>query len=223
MSFRRSILCLVILLACLAKVKAQQPGFSNGDWQFWPEVNLSVALNEKVSFVALGTLHFGLDVSDLNEEQLGVGLNFFLNKHFSLSPSYRYIRGQPPGGSHTEEHRFLLDFVARAPLRNKFLVSDRNRGELRRINGVDSGRYRNRLQLERSFHLIGRKVVPYLADEVFYDSRYHIWNRNRIYAGARISLVKHFGVDGCYLEQHDVRDRPFTRRHVLDLSLKIEY
>ena len=207
----------------MSKVTAQQAGPANADWQLWPEINLSVALNERVSLLAFGTLHVGQDVSDLNEEQAGVGLKFALNKYFSLSPAYRYSRGQPPGRSHVREHRGFLDFNARMPLGDKFQLSDRNRGEIRRINGVTSGRYRNRLQIERPFRISEHKVIPYLADEVFYDTRFHIWNRNRIYAGVRVPLNKHFGVDGYFLEQHDVRDQPFRTRHVIALSLKLDY
>ena len=170
-----------------------------------------------------GTFHFGKNVSDLNEEQLGVGFNFFLNKYFSLSPAYRYIKGQPPGRFHTKEDRFFLDLTGRLPLGEAFVLSDRNRGEFRRINGIDSGRYRNRLQIERSFKINKHKVTPYLADEVFYNGLFHSWNRNRIYAGVRVPIAKRLGVDGYFLEQNDSHDRPFTRRHVIGLSLRFDY
>ena len=180
-------------------------------------------LNERAALVYYGTLHFGKAVSDLNEQQLGIGFNFSLSKYLSLNSAYRYINGQPPERSHSQEHRFFLDFTARAPLGDGFQLSDRNRGELRHINGINSGRYRNRLQLERLFKINKYRVTPYLADKVFYDGRYHIWNRNRIYTGVRVPLNKHFGVDGYYLEQFDVRDRLFTRRHVIGLALHIIY
>jgi len=212
-----------MLIACMFRAAAQQAGSSNADWQLWPETSLSIALNERVSLLAFGALHFGKDFSDLNEEQIGGGLNFSFNKYFSFSPAYRYIKGQPPGRSHVREHRGSLDFNARMPLGEKFQLSERNRVELRRIDGIISGRYRNRLQVERQFRVHEHKVIPYLADEVFYDGRFHIWNRNRIYAGVRVPLNKHFSMDPYYLDQHDVRDRPFTRRHVIALSLRIDY
>ena len=207
----------------MLSANAQQPSPSNADWQFWPEVDVSIKLSQRVSVLAMGTLHFGKNVSDLNEEQTGLGFNFILNKYFSLSPAYRYGRGQPPGRIHTREHRFFLDFTARAPLRSGFALSDRNRIELRRINGVESHRYRNKLQIERLFMLAERKATPYLAGEAFYDDRFHIWNRNRIYAGVRVPLNQHLTLDPYFLEQFDVRDRPFERRHVIAVNLRIDY
>jgi len=222
-SFYGSITCLLIGLACVLSANAQQTTASNADWQFWPEVDFSIKLSQRVSVLGMGTLHFGKNVSDLNEEQTGVGFNFNLNKYFSLSPAYRYSSDQPPGKSHTREHRFFLDFTVRAPFTNGFVLSDRNRIEFRRINGIESHRYRNKLQIERSFTVADRKVTPYLASEAFYDDRYHIWNRNRIYAGVRVPLNPHLTLDPYFLEQFDVRDRPFERRHVLAINLRIDY
>ena len=218
-----SLSCLLIGLACVLSANAQQTTLSNTDWQVWPEVDLAIKLNQRVSVLGMGTLHFGKNVSDLNEEQAGVGFNFILNKYFSFSPDYRYGRGQPPGRNHTHEHRFFLDFTARAPLKKGFVVSDRNRFELRRINGIESHRYRNKLQIERPVTVADRKVTPYLAGEAFYDDRYRIWNRTRIYAGVRVPLGQHLTLDPYFLEQFDVRDRPFERRHVIAINLRIDY
>src|SRR5229473_4106680 len=103
-----SISCLLIGLGCLLSANAQQTAASNADWQFWPEVDVSIKLSQRVSVLGMGTLHLGKNVSDLNEEQAGVGFNFILNKYLSFSPAYRYGSAQPPGRPHTREHRFSL-------------------------------------------------------------------------------------------------------------------
>src|SRR5260221_14748587 len=136
----RSLSCLLIGLVGVLSVSAQQTSPSNTDWQLWPEVDVSIKLSQRVSVLAMGTLHFGKNVSDLNEEQAGFGFNFTLNKYFSLSPDYRYGSGQPPGRSHTREHRFFLDFAARAPLKHGVVLSDRSRIERRRIHGAETHR-----------------------------------------------------------------------------------
>lgn len=141
-------LMLVPVSACPQPLRNGQ-ALAHADPQFWPEVNLSLKLDRRVSILPFGTLHFGKEVSDPDEEHIGVGLNFSPGKYTSLGRAHRYITGQPPGRSHVREHRFFLDFAARLPLRDGFLLSESNRGELRRINGVNSGHYRSRLQLER--------------------------------------------------------------------------
>jgi hypothetical protein len=221
--FSGSVACLLLILGLALSVSAQQPAASNADWQFWPEVDLSIKISQRVSLLSVGTLHFGKSVSDLNDEEAGIGVSFALNRYFSLSSAYRYVTQQPPDRSHTREHRFYLDFAARVPLRDKFVLIDRNRVELRRIDRVDSRRYRNRLQLERSASIGDRKITPYLAGEMFYDDRYHIWNRSRISGGVRVPVSNHLTIDGYYLEQFDVRDRPFERRHVIGMNLRVDY
>ncbi|MGH9931602.1 MAG: hypothetical protein ACREA9_20535, partial [Pyrinomonadaceae bacterium] len=70
--------------------------------------------------------------------------------------------------------------------------TDRNREELRFVNGKFSARYRNRLTLEREFTIGRFKPTPYVSGEVYYDSRFEIWNRNRIYVGFLFPVKKGF-------------------------------
>lgn len=74
---------------------------------------------------------------------------------------------------HSSEHRYFLDVTARLPLSHGFTLLDRNRGELRDLDGLFSRRYRNRLQLERAFSARERRIPPYIAGERFYEDRYH--------------------------------------------------
>src|SRR6266849_1176762 len=92
---RSSLFCLLIGFVCALSANAQQATTSSSDWQFWPEVDVSIKLSQRVSVLAMGTLHFGKKFSDLNEEQAGLGFNFILSKYFSLSPAYRYGGAQP--------------------------------------------------------------------------------------------------------------------------------
>ena len=68
-------------------------------------------------------------------------------------------------------------------------MSDRNREDFRFVDGEFSLRYRNRVTVEREFHVLReRTVTPYVSGELFYDTRYGIWNRNRYAVGVQTSL-----------------------------------
>ena len=67
---------------------------------------------------------------------------------------------------------------------------DRNREDVRFLKGDFSFRYRNRLTIEREFELKKRTITPYVSGEVFYDTRYDTWNRNRLATGVQISLSR---------------------------------
>ena len=100
---------------------------------------------------------------------------------------YEFRRaGENEQSSHT--HELMADGTFRWGFPKKILVSDRNRFGLRWIDGDPSFRYRNRLQVERPFTILKRKVTPYASAEAFWDSRYHSWNRFDYTGGTEIPL-----------------------------------
>ena len=56
------------------------------------------------------------------------------------------------------------------------------------MNGNFSFRYRNRIRLEREFRVYGRSLTPYGSVEVYHDSRFDVWNRNRFTGEAEFQL-----------------------------------
>ena len=73
------------------------------------------------------------------------------NRLIMVRIGYRYIF--PYSGDASPEHRGVLEATGRYPLALGVLVSDRNRLDLRSIDGVFSWRYRNRLTVERNSRL----------------------------------------------------------------------
>src|SRR4030095_15624514 len=106
------------------------------------------------------------------------------------------------------------------PLPLDMLLSDRNREDLRWVNGEFSARYRNRVTLEREFKILNRQITPYGSAEVFYDSRFKTGNRDRFAVGAQIafkrgapliSLIhpkKQFVLDVYLMRQNDGHSEP---------------
>jgi hypothetical protein len=99
-------------------------------------------------------------------------------------------------------------------------LSDRNRQDFRFVNGDFSFRYRNRVTLEREFQLSKRTITPYGSAEIFYDSRFDTWNRNRLTLGIQITLRRglplitlidprrQLKLDLFYTRQNDSRSQP---------------
>ncbi|MGH9880485.1 MAG: DUF2490 domain-containing protein [Pyrinomonadaceae bacterium] len=142
-----------------------------------------------------------------------------LNKKFSLRAGYRY--GFALGGSDPfREHRIVLEQTFKQPLPGEILLSDRNREDLRFVNGDFSVRYRNRVTLEREFALEKLRLTPYGPAEIFYDSRFDTWNRNRLTVGLQVPLKKGFPIisliqprkhvilDIYLMRQNDSRSQP---------------
>jgi hypothetical protein len=146
----------------------------------------------------------------------------FRRRFLTFRAGYQYTTSFVNNDS-SSENRGIVESTARYPLWAKIVVSDRNRGEFRFIRGQPfSMRYRSRLTVEHDFRL-GRFVcTPYVYDEVFYDTRYDAWNRNRYAAGVQIPAGPHMLVEPYFLRQHDTRTTP-RYINVLGLTLDLYF
>jgi len=184
-------LVLFFLVLSTKAARAQQPTTRN---EFWPEIDVHINLKPKLRLYLLGTVSKSVEDGELFnakafESQIGVHVDYIPNDHLILRTGYRFGTSVGETSEPFKEHRLLTEQTLRKLLPNELLLSDRNREDFRFVNGDFSFRYRNRVTLEREFHLLkGRTVTPYVSGEIFYDTRYQTWNRNRLAVGAQISL-----------------------------------
>lgn len=173
------------------------------DNQLWNDVQVAVPLTKNIDFNMLGTLRLGRDISRPVDERLGTGFTFRFGQHLQIAPNYLYIGMQPFRNRRVWESRLSLPVTLRFDV-DKFRISDRNTFERRiRRPGINSTRYRNRLQVE---HPVGTKewgLSLYVADEVFYDWSVDRWVRNRFTVGGTKVFNKHFTQDIYYMRQND--------------------
>ena len=132
----------------------------------------------------------------------------YRNKYFALRAGYRYHTSLTNGNS-PHENRGILEFTSRYMLAGKVVISDRNRGEFRFIQGQPfSTRYRNRLRLERDVRYGWFNCTPYAYDEVFYDTRYDQWTRNQYALGVQFPVGPHVILEPYYLRQNGSHSTP---------------
>jgi hypothetical protein len=178
-----------VLAVCFCPRAAAQEEDDGTHNEFWPEVNVYVNLNSKWRLFFLANVSKSRDTQSNLEGQVGAHADYFVNDKLSLRAGYRYGFSLAEGEPH-EEHRVLFEQTVRAPLPGRVMLSDRNREELRVVNGDFSARYRNRATLEREFAIGRYKFTPYASGEVFYDTRFNVFNRNRLTAGVQLPLGK---------------------------------
>ena len=199
--------------------EAQEPTTRN---EFWPEINVYITLKPKLRLFLLGTVSKAVEDGEIFnaqafEAQFGAHLDYLPNKHIILRTGYRY--GRSLEDDSYREHRLLTEQTFRKMLPGNLLLSDRNREDFRFLKGDFSFRYRNRVTIEREFQLKRRTITPYVSGELFYDTRYGIWNRNRLNAGVQTSLRKgpilklllpkrQIVLDLYYTHQNDSRSSP---------------
>ena len=191
--FRVLTLFLFLVLTGTQGARAQQPTTRN---EWWPEIDVYVHVNPKVRLYLIATVSKAVEDGELRnakgfEAQIGAHIDYIPNEHIILRTGYRFGTSMGETDEPFKEHRFLTEQTLRKLLPGNLLLSDRNREDFRFVNGDFSFRYRNRVTLEREFHLLKRRTVtPYVSGEVFYDTRYNIWNRNRLAVGVQTSLKR---------------------------------
>jgi len=115
------------------------------------------------------------------------------------------------------EHRGLLEATGRYPLVGVVLLSDRNRLDLRSIDGEIARRYRNRITAERTVSIGSYHSVPYLRVEAYYDNDFHKWSRTAESAGWILPFRRHYEIEPYY--EHQNETGPARNRQVNALGL----
>ena len=193
------LICVSLLL--LVPVSAQSI-VDQTDNQQWTEVLLAVPVTSQFDFYLLGGLRIGRGISRPVDERVGAGFTFKV-KNVTVAPHYLHIGMQPFSGRRLWENRLVFPVQIRFKL-GDFSLSNRNQFERRiRNSGVNTTRYRNRLQVERSVGPDGLALSLFVADEVFYDWSVDRWVRNRFSVGGIKVFNKHFTQDFYYLRQND--------------------
>jgi len=185
--------------------------------QVWPESSTYIKMNDRMRLYLLMTTV--KEEQDSTEAEIGPNFDFFLptlkharkwslfpldesrNQFLVLRIGYRYIFPFTEEGSN--EHRGVLELTARHPLVRGVLVSDRNRLDIRSIEGAKSWRYRNRLTIEKEFSMGHFRFSPYVRGEIYYDSRYDSVSRTALIGGSTFPLTRHFEFEWYFEHQND--------------------
>jgi hypothetical protein len=164
--------------------------------EFWPEVDVYINIKPKVRLYLIGTISKAVEDGELFnaqsfEAQVGAHVDYIPNHHLILRTGYRYGTAVGNNNDDFREHRVITEQTLRKLLPGDFLLSDRNREDFRFINGDFSFRYRNRVTIERELPVLkSRTITPYISGEIFYDTRFDQWNRNRVAVGVQHTLIR---------------------------------
>lgn len=225
---------LFLLTVCFSLTTAlsQTPEADRVDNQFWHETQMDFSLKktnddsgetiDKLSFFLNGNLRAGSNISRFEDERIGFGFNYKLNKHVSFTPSYLYIAQQPASGGRRYESR--LRFAVNVEKSwSRFSIDDRNLVEYRfRNSGADSVRYRNRLKFLYPVKKNKKELfVPFAANEIFYDFQAKNFSRNEFSVGLSRKLSSNVTTDFFYLLQTNKSGSP-KQLNVFGINLKIK-
>ena len=188
-------LCLLCFFAAFV-MGAGTGNAQEAQGEVWPEIDVYINIKPKVRLYLLGTVAKSVEDGEIRnaqgyEAQVGVHVDYIPNHHLILRTGYRYGSAIGDNDDGFREHRLITEQTLRKLLPADFLLSDRNREDFRFINGDFSFRYRNRVTIERELPVFkGRNITPYVSGEIFYDTRFDVWNRNRMAVGIQHTLLR---------------------------------
>jgi hypothetical protein len=178
--------------------------------QFLPEIDAYWTLNPVMRVQTLVARTKDGDI--FSSVTVGSGVNFFVkplsskrrtnadetNRNLlTLGVIYSNINNV----GKANENRLQFDASPKFPLPKDMLMDDRNRLELRIIDGDVTWRYRNRLTFQRSFRSDRFRFTPYARTEAFYEINQREWSELTYSFGSFIPIRKHIEVEPYYERQ----------------------
>jgi hypothetical protein len=224
----------VALVLLMGQLGAQAPKAKAFD-QFWPETDVFVRLNDssRLFFLWAGTR---TEEAGYTDGQAGAHVDLFLppflfkdraSKHPDIARNkfltvrLGYLFGRTPGGyaDPFTEHTPTAEANSRFFV-GSLVLTNRNRGDFRFVNGVFTPRYRNRIKVEGTIPLGRLALTPYAHAEAFYDWRYNAFHRFRYTAGGELQLTGRIVIESYYLRQVDSRSEQ-RAENIAGLALQI--
>jgi hypothetical protein len=203
--------------------------------QFLPEIDVhyKVSRDVRVTFQAKETREGG----DPTQAEIGPSIAFYLkplvrlervtvfdlndekSRPLVLSIGYRYL----PSPDSPSVNRMEPVATFHFPIKEEFLLTDRNRADLDWKTANFSWRYRNRLQIEKRLAIFSYHPAPYASVEFFYESQYKKWSDTAIYAGCLFPLGKHLEFDPYYEHQNNTGKKPNQQLNQLGVVLSLYF
>jgi hypothetical protein len=220
-------LVFLLFFACLP-LRAQET-------QFLPEVDTHLTLSTK--FRTYLQAKDDREGGDPTQFAIGPSLQFYLKpllklkdiKSFDLDDTkkrflvletgYRYVAAPDA----PTENRMLVAMTFNFPLSAQFFLSDRNRADLDWKSGTFTWRYRNKLTLERTIAIRSYHLIPYVAAEPFYESKYGKWSTTSLYAGCLIPVGKHVEFNTYYEHDNNTGKHPNQQVNSAGLALYLYF
>jgi hypothetical protein len=121
------------------------------------------------------------------------------------------------------ENRAIESVTFHLPIVERILLSDRNRADLDWQAGKFTWRYRNKLMAERTISVHSYHLIPYIAAEPFYESKYSKWSTTDLYAGCRFPIGRIVQLDVYYEHENNTGKSPNKQNNFIGINLNLYF
>lgn len=190
------------------------------DTAYWNEFTFRHKLNENLSVQLKNEQWFLDDVSRLGMYNFTPGAKFNWTEHVDFELNYRYQRLKLLDEL-TTEHRVEIIPYLKGEWAG-FQLELRNRLELRNIDGENSWRLRERIQIKRNFKYTDWEFDYYISNEFFYDSSPNDFNQNRAKAGISKEVAPGLNL-GLYYMYWTIKGKSLFKANVIGTALLFRF
>lgn len=197
--------------------------FDDGDFQYWNTESISYKINDDWKIKVEEEFRFGDSAGDFYYQHTDTGITYKgLSDWLDVGVNYRLVF-EEDDGDWEYEHRPHFNGTLKYKI-GGFTLSDRNRFEWRMPeDSKTKWRYRNKFTIGYPIEIDKFKITPYIADEIFVDFRAEALNRNRLYGGVKVKIIKNLSLDIFYLWQASEKSDNWKSYNVLGTKLKLSF
>jgi hypothetical protein len=218
MRIRQKVYQAALLLCLILPAGAQ-----NISHEFWPELDIYANYSERLRIVFADSFNHDQDARSREgsfayycdfallpffRRDLRQRDNVFRRRFLTFRAGYVYSTGFGRLTSPSTSQA-IAEVTARFPLFAKFVLTDRNRGELEFTkNQPFSARYRNKLGVEHDLKIWRFVFTPYIYDEAYYDTQPGKWTTNSSAIGVQTPIGHRVVIEPYWVRQTQRRPAP---------------
>ena len=182
----------------------------------WQAAKISKPLNDIYTLSMEGDFRSFNLAEQLKYYHGDIGISFQVLSNFKLSVNFREVFEWK--GFWKQEHR-PHGTVSTKMQFGSLGVSARSRFEYRMKQDKDPAiRNRNLVSIKSGKEFTPLKLVPYIADEIFYDMEESELNRNRFYVGMEIKCISFVKTVIYFLQQKDLKNEAWEPTNVVGMK-----
>ena len=196
--------------------------FAERDWEYWSRYSFEAPITKTISYLIKPEWRMKNDMSYRYLFKLEQAINFKIGKYFELAPYYVYQETKSSGNVDRSDLVYL-DGTAKVPLEKIFNLKIIDRLRYQYNFDKELTVWRNSARITKSFKIKSFELLPFIEDEIFYDTKLDKLNENWASAGISLVLNKYANISVAYLLDTKKKGDDWNYANVLVTSMSLRF
>ncbi len=196
--------------------------FAERDWEYWSRYSFEAPITKTISYLIKPEWRMKNDMSYRHLFKLEQAINFKIGKYFELAPYYVYQEAKSSGNVDRSDLVYL-DGTAKVPLEKLFNLKIIDRLRYQYNFDKELTVWRNSTRFTKSFKIKSFELLPFIEDEIFYDTKLDKLNENWASAGISLVLNKYANMSVAYLLDTKKKGNDWVYANVLVTSFSLKF